>query len=346
MTTYLGVAHVAPDYGPRTVGGDADEIADEGFHSIKLHLSPAYQIEYPLQSWSGTHTTLTQLASDPAFAAVFGDPRLTRFVLNVWTFANGINNPWTQAVAPNSGGEAVANLAAERAEIRELAEHFLATYPGKTFILQGSELDWAYIGTASEAARQFTVPPYRRDQMAAFFSERQRAVEEARARVVSSASVLHGMELNLVLDDFGPRVHRDVLPLVLPDVVGFSSYEAILTLFANDQAASEAEIDRRLRRAFDLVQAVYRNAGRAPVPTYVGEFGYPEVEAWFIALNLDTAGLIDRIVDTTTALGMTDVILWQHRDNEEQSPGVPRGFYVILPNGTTSAQGAAFIARA
>jgi hypothetical protein len=42
---------------------------------------------------------------------------------------------------------------------------------------------------------------------------------------------------------------------------------------------------------------------------------------------------------------MSHVVLWTYRDNEEQSPGVPRGFYVRKPDGNLSLQGAAMIAR-
>jgi hypothetical protein len=295
MSAQLGCAHVAPKYGTRTLTGDADGVADEGFACIKLHMSPDYTDEYPLQVWDGTPTTLTELAMESSFDAVFDDPRLTTYIINVWTFANGIDNPWTQAVEPNTGGEARANLAAERAEILDLAEYLLGNFPGKTFILQGSEVDWAYIGAASEAARQASVPPYRAAQMAAFFRERQRAIEEARANVTTTARVLHGLEVNLVLDDNGPRVHRDVLRYVKPDVVGFSSYEAIITAINSGvQATAEAEIDRRLRRAWALVQDVMPG-----VPTYIGEFGWPEAETWFTNLGLDTDGWSTRRTRST-----------------------------------------------
>jgi hypothetical protein len=316
-------------------------VADEGFACIKLHMSPDYLDEYPSQVWGSTPTTLTELAQTTAFDTVFDDARLSTYVLNVWTFENGIDNPWTQAVEPNAGGEARANLAAEREEIQDLAEYLLGNFPGKTFIIQASEVDWAYIGAASDAARQYSVPPYRAAQMAAFFRERQRAIEDARAAVTSTAKVLHGLEVNLVLDDNGPRVHRDVLRFIKPDVVGFSSYESIITaIFSGVQATAEAEIDRRLRRAWALVQEAMPG-----VSTYIGEFGWPEAETWFTDLGLDTDGLIGQVVDTATALDMTHVVLWTYRDNEEQSPGVPRGFYVRKPDGSLSSQGAAMIAR-
>ncbi len=346
MPALLGVAHVGPDYGPRTLVGDADGIADEGFHAIKLHLSPNYATEYPLQSWGGSHASLTELAQDAACSTVFGDSRLTTFALNVWTFANGTNNPWTNGVEPNSAGvfPPSANLAAERAEIKALATHLLQTYSGKTFILQQSEADWALLGQASDAARQFSIPSYRSHQAAAFFRERQGAIEEARHDVTSSSRVLHGLEMNLVLDDNGPRFHRDVLPYCRPDIVSFSAYESIITaILSGVPATAEAEIDRRLRAAWSHVQSICPG-----VATYIGEFGWPENESWFTSLvsgGLSVAGIVDRVVDTADALGMEACIMWTYRDNEEQSPGVPRGFYVRKPDGNLSAQGSALIAR-
>ncbi len=346
MTALLGVAHVGPKYGARTLTGDADGVADEGFHAIKIHMNPLYATEYPLETWGSTPTTLLQLAQTTPFQTVFSDSRLTTFVINIWTFANGTNNPWINGVEPNSaiGFPTQANLAAERAEVKALAVHLLQTYPGKRFILQQSEADWALLGQASEAARQFSIPAYRAHQAAAFFRERQGAIQEARRDVTSSSQVLHGLEVNLTLDDNGPRFHRDVLPYCRPDVVGFSAYESIITsIFSGVQATAEAEIDRRLRAAWQHVQAV------APgIQTYIGEFGWPENESWFTSLvsgGLSVSGIMNRVIDTVNALGMGQCIFWTYRDNEEQSPGVPRGFYVRKPDGNLSAQGSALIAR-
>lgn len=343
--TQLGCAHVAPKYGDGTLDGGSDDVAGEGFTCIKLHMSPLYVTEYPGTTWGSTPTTLTELAQTTPFAAVFGDARLTTFVLNVWTFVNDTDNPWIAAASNDTGGAGRANLDAEEAEVKALAAHLLATYPGKTFIVQQSEVDWALLGEASESARlDAEVPPSRVDRAAAFFKRRQRGIEQARqeAAPTTTAKVLHGIEVNLVLDDWDVRFHRDCLAAVAPDVVGFSSYESIIAPVAlgGAQAAMEVEIDRRLRAAHALVQDVMPG-----VQTYIGEFAWPEAESWFASQSLDVDSLVGRVVDTAAALGMLYCVFWTYRDNEEQSPGVPRGFYVRLPNGSLSAQGAAMITR-
>lgn len=327
-------SHAQGKYPDRSGPGDfltygADQIADLGFTGVKVFLSPDYATKYPGQTWGGSHTTLTQLASDAAFGAVFGDARLTTFVINHWSFANGINNPWTVDWSPTQ-------QANEYTELKALSEYLLTTYPDKTFYFINSEADWALLGAFVPTAETTLGRP---ERMAAFLRTQTQAIRDARATVPSTAKVLHGVEVNLVMDRYGRRVTPDVLRLCDPDVVSFSSYEVINATTADDQVASEAEIDRRMRLCVARVRAV-----KPGIPLIVGEYGFNEADASFVAKNLNVGQLMQKFFDVSDALGITVMTFWQVYDNEESSPGVPRGYYIYKPDTTLGEQGTKYAA--
>ncbi len=223
-------AVVACDYPIRTGTGDilqyaADAAGDLGFTALKLFLTPNYaggpdptKPDYPGQDWDTTYNTLVNLAQDSGFATVFGDARFDRFFIDVWSFANGIFNPWVTDIT-------TAQLASEYTEWYELAGHLLSTYAGKEFVLQsGAESDWALLADFNPA---LSVPPYRVERYAAFLNVHQRAIEDATRDNPSTATVRHAVEVNRVLDDYGTRMHRDVFPLIKADAISYTAYEAI-----------------------------------------------------------------------------------------------------------------------
>ena len=325
MSFFTGAAHVAGKYPSSasflTTGFNAIKALGPNLTAVKLYLSPAYTTDYPGQTWGGSYTSVAALAADPAFAAIFSDDQVTTYFLNVFTFSTGITNPWINTV-PDS------LLSGERAEIQALAAYLLTTYAGsgKTFIIQNWEGDWALIGSFIPTDY---VPPYRPERMAAFLRARQQGIEAAKASAgAAGCRVLFAMEVNRVLDD-GRRVHADVLPLIKPDLVSLSAYEAINT-WGSDMGDTVANIDTLLRRVVARVRA------SSDCPIYIGEYGFPELEVpvWF-----DTGEAIEQVVDTAAALGLLGHIYWQVYDNEEISPGVPRGYYLVKPNGDQSAAG-------
>lgn len=319
------VAHVAGKYfnGASFLVNGADAIADAGGDSVKLYATPSYVASYPGQTWGAAHTTLEELAQDAAYAAVFGDSRLVRFFLNTWTFANGINNKWINDW-DNADG------AAEESELYDFCVHLLSTYSNKEFVIQNWEGDWALLGAFDPTA---VVTPDRMRRMADYLRPRQRAVTRARAAVASSSKLIHAVEVNRCLDRFGGRVHQ-LLDEVRPDAVSFSAYESINT-YGSSQAEAEANIEARLTQSVRTIKRVLGNNVRL----YIGEYGWPEAESGFASLGLDLGDLIQKVSDVGDALGITDCVFWQLYDNEEQSPGVPRGFYVYDETGALSEQG-------
>lgn len=330
-------AAIACDYPNRTAAGDilqysTDACGDLGFTALKVFLTPNYdgavdptKPDYPGQNWDSPYTDLVGLAQDSGFVAVFSDPRFERFFIDVWSFATGIYNPWLNDIT-------TAQLQAEYNEWYDLANYLLTSYPGKEFVLQsGAESDWAILGNFDPTT---PVPPYRIERYAALINVQHKAIVDATRDSNSTATIVHAIEVNRVLDDYGVRMHRDVFPLIQVDAVSYTAYEAINTLDAN-QATAEGLIDQRLTKALRRIKKAMPGAR-----VYVGEYAWPQDELWFTGLGLNMGGLIQRVIDTADAEGCTDVVYWQIFDNEEQSPGVPRGFSLYDRNGSGTTPGA------
>lgn len=323
-----GVALVAPKYpvGRTDILTYGANLIDglSPVSSIKFFLSPAYNtLDFPGQTWGGTYTTLAQIVADTAFSTAIAP--FSTVVLNCWTFANGTNNPWVNAVTPTS-------LSSEYTEIKALADYLLANFSGKTFIIQNWEGDWSLLGVFDPLA---PIPPYRAQRMAAFERERARAVRDSRATNTGTSKVLHAIEVNRALDKYGARVTRDVLPLVTPDLVSLSAYEAVNAFVGQpNQAAAEDAIESSLR----ALVAEVRQYVKPGTHIYLGEFGFPQDEASMAGFSV--SGFLDRIATVCDAVGVSLAIWWQSLDNEEQSLGVPRGYGLWNRNGSSSSVGA------
>ena len=321
-----GVAHVGGLYpiAANFLTRGTTEAAALGFSAIKLYLAPTYATNYPNQTWGGSPATLTALAQEAAFVTAIG--QFSTVVFNTWSFTNGTANFWTEDITSTQ-------LANEYTEIYNLAVHLLSTYSNKTFIIQNWEGDWALLGSFSPTA---DIPSYRTERMAAFLNVKKRAIRAATAATSSTSKILFAVEVNRVLDDAVYRVHSHVVPQVRPDLVSLSLYEAINTWGAG-QATAEANIDTLMRSVVRRVRHFYPNA-----PIYVGEYGWPEEEASFTGISLSVGGLIDKVAEVATELNVRYALYWNHYDNEELSPGNPRGYYIYKPNGALSGAGTHF----
>lgn len=334
-----GVAFVDGKYPNRVAQQDymvysATDAAGLGFLGGKWYATPEHATKYPNQAWADTYTNLTDLVQDPAYVTVLG--LFDTHYISTFTFANGVNNDWIHE-------ESDDYLDDEYEEMYDFAVHLLS-YSNKTFYIQNWEGDWALLGIFDEEA---IVPAKRSGRMAAFMRKRQQAITDARNAVPNSTSkIYNAMEVNRVLDDFSDRCHSEVAPFVIPDAISFSLYECINTLYTNDQAASEAEIERRMIEATRRVRAALdadgRNASRR-VKLYIGEMGWNEDEASFTSKNLNVGQLIQKVLDVAQSLDFVAAVHWIMYDNEEQSPGVPRGYGIRNTSLVLTAQGTKWV---
>lgn len=63
------------------------------------------------------------------------------------------------------------------------------------------------------------------------------------------------------------------------------------------------------------------------------------MDTGFLFNNLSVGPLIQKVIDVASTNNFTDAFYWQIYDNEELSPGVPRGYYLIDRTGSYSAAG-------
>lgn len=339
MTNRIGSANVAGKYDVPNDGqqfkNGADQIFAKGLPVLKVYCTKDYLTDYPLQSsWSLVPTTLAQLCATTQFIAEFA--KFQKIVMTCFTFANGTTNWWR--VDPSN-----AKLTAEYTEMKALAVYLLTTYngTGKEFVFQNWEGDWAFMDS-------FTVDTYvpRKmvDYYAAFLGARQRAITDARRQVDSDCTVLMAFEANRVLDArLSPhlrRVLKDIAPRLQPDVISYSAYDSTIVEqggFGASLAAWQAATTPVFQKALRQISLMFPG-----VPVQIGEFGYPENQAP-VGRNCG-----DMVTVTYNLFASTphaqNFIYWQVFDNEEISPGVPRGFYIIKPDGSTSDSGAALAA--
>jgi hypothetical protein len=220
-----GCAHSGGLYPDRSVEQDyftygAELVRDLGFPTLKFYLSAGFSgRDYVNQAFPGTPTTLVELAQETCIANILADVNIERYVISVFALQEP-DMSWKQ-----DPGMSPLNFQREYDEVYDLCVHLLTTYPGKEFILKNWEGDWQLMGGAGQLSAN--VPPERLWQYRAYHGRRQQAVSDARRDVTSTAKISYAIECNRVLDDYGLRVHRDVLPYVTVDMVSLSIYEAI-----------------------------------------------------------------------------------------------------------------------
>lgn len=344
MTIKPGVAHVAGLYPISATflqdGVDAIKALGPNSKSIKLFFSSDYATKYPNQTGWGAVNNLVDLAASTPMAAVLGDAQLTDYFLNIFPWWSNwgtvsLTNYWVNSPVVDDASAAQAFsavLALEKTAVQNLAAHLMTTYAGtgKTFVLQNWEGDWQLLNSYVTS----DIPnPYWADRMRRVLQARYEGIQAAKA--ASSAvgvTVKFAVEVNRASNP-GRRVHREILPLIGHDMVSWSAYESIVEgIQAGSITAACAVIDAGMRR----FHAEIRKYSDRPI--YVGEYGYPELE-----MNTTTyppAALIQQVLDTGNELGWTHALYWQIYTNDESSPGVYRGFYLIKPDTTVSLAGA------
>lgn len=315
-------------------------VYNAGFRTLKVYCTSAYLTDYPLQtSWSSTPTTLTQLAQTTQFATALTMGWNT-VILTVFPFTTNLGGVVTNWWRSNPS---TANYVAEYTEIYNLACYLLSTYngTGRRFVLQNWEGDWAFMDAF---VSETYVPQWMVDRYVAFFGARKRAVEDARRATASDCSVLMALEANKILEARTKphlrRILRDIAPRIQPDVVSWSAYDGTIDTaigFGADYATWATYTIPLMTKALRQLQLMFPG-----VPIQVGEFGYPEVQA--TGLGRDITPMINAFATAARNVGTKDFVYWEVFDNEESSPGNPKGYWTVKPDGTVTVAGAAMAA--
>jgi protocatechuate 3,4-dioxygenase beta subunit len=344
-----GVTHVQGNYGftqDNFLIEGANRVNTFGSDAIFIYMEPQFRSRYPDKSnspsWpAGTPSTLTELAQTAPYKAMLGMPFKT-FVITAYAFTT-MDSVENFAINPDAA-------AFEEQEFYDLTRYLLMTYAGtgKTFILKIWEGD--YTGLQSFDTTK-DISPTMIDAMNIWLKARQRGISRARndAGNPSGVGVFHAVEAARVLDYSRSgltRLINAVVPVVKPDMVSYSSYEA--SLAGTDAASAAATI----REALDVIKSLAPdplNLGNKRI--FISEYGLFENErpADEVVWRTNT------ILQTSQAAGIFGAFLWQLFDNEctqsdgsdfptDTSPGDAlrptnsqcRGLWLVKPDGATS----------
>ena len=337
MTTIYGAAHDAGTYHNTSPGSGSfvvdgfEQIKGIGFGAVKLFFSAQYAtVDYSLESWSSSPTTLRALAQTSEMATVLGDSTVKHYLLNCFGFTTtGHADLWKFPLRDQT-----SLLSNEYTEIYNLAEHLLQTYDGagKTFVIQNWEGDWALRGLTTLGAF-VDITGRRVDRMVAYFRARANAIEQARRdNPTSDVRLLHAFECNRVLECLRDRNITSVVNDVLPrlrgslDLVSYSAYDSIYDLSIGGGGAWHANQSAMVSAiAANLPASLALISDRAGAPAYIGEWGLAENE---MPGGYDAATLVQAVYDAGEAASVPYHIYWQIWDNEGTPPS-NRGFWLI-----------------
>lgn len=336
----LAVAHVGGKYNYPGVSGEqftegCNAIWASGVRVLKVYCTSGYAtVDYPRQTWTGTPTTMKELLQTPEFAAQLGRG-WDMVIITGFSFGNNpggtVTNWWR--TAPTK-----AKMDVEYTELYDAAAHLMDTYAstGTEFRFQNWEGDWAYMDSFTidtAVLRKYL------DYYAAFLGQRQRAAEDARRDHASACIVRNVVEANRVYDArVAPHLRRicaDFRDRISPDVVSWSAYDGTIV----DQGGFGANLAAWTAATTPVMTKCLRTLKRSFPNSIIqiGEYGFPEgVE---LPSGRNVGDMIQVVYDIALAEGVDVLTYWQVFDNEESSPGVPRGFYTVKPDGSDSQAG-------
>ena len=352
----LGATHVAGKYyftnEPYLIEG-ARKMHEMGYGVFKVWFRKTGS-GYPYNSnWNlPAKMTLTELAQHPYWVSTFDMPFST-FALSV----DGAGVKTTDSSAT-----------AEEEEVYELTKYLLQRYKNRkvNFIIHNWEGDWMMRGGTGDYARwsrkagdliravdgdrkTVLVPNdsmQRINNMAKWFSARQRGVDRARAEFPDSkCKVYHAIEANKVMDsqDGIPGIVNSVLPLTETDMVSWSCYDGM------------DESGVKLYKGIEYIKSFMRPTSymKGKKVVFLGEIGIPEQRYEGLTSKDPVIARWDAYVGVCEALNIPYIIQWELYCNEPKNEELRklndvrktdemRGFWLIRPDGTTSYVGEYF----
>jgi len=292
-------------------------IADMGNNQIKIRLSPGSTCAgYRLKCGDEVHSLKT-LSMVPAVADAFAHEKLVWYQVWLYSFASGAweKRDWTDA-----------SLKAEYEEVKAWAVHMLETYSGtgKVFMAGNWEGDWTLMG-ASGCPKPFDLEgcdptPAVIERMVLWGQTRQRAIDDAREEAdAENVFIYYYLEMNLGPQALRgkPGVTNQVIPMVNPDLISYSSYTA-----TNDYQNTK-DVEATDRAFHEVLDYVHGKLSPKDTPAmralgfkkrmFVGEFGaYPSAKTTDFERNRYVA----RVASAAMRWGTPFVLYWEFYETD------------------------------
>ncbi|WP_437910803.1 VWD domain-containing protein [Sorangium sp. So ce327] len=325
-----------------------DRARQLGARAIHVSLRPdksTHEGTVDSERWLSVSSPL-EAAQRPFVTRALGDPNLGLVAMSV-SAMTGPGRYIENMYHGGSTGTPETVLQLEKRQHYELARYLLEEYNGtkKTFIIKNWEGDWLFLRAQASCLPQ---PPAADVKKAIeWFRAKQEGVAQARAAVASDVKVYFAVEVNRVREALGLECNGEqlrlshLLPFIGPDMVSYSSYDAML------QGVNDAQTQMALTQALDFLYAdvAQRNAfirlvpELADLPTFptdpmalgngriiLSEFGLPELEY----PEAEVRRRINNVLNVARGGRLAAAFYWQLYDNEG------RGFYLYKPDGTES----------
>ena len=296
----------------------AKHIRAMGSNILKISLGANSPKTYGLSVDATPTTTLGLFNASPEYKKVF-DMDFKYIFAWVHTIT-GIN--WKKGMNPENEKRLYD-------EMYEFASYLLTTYnnSGKTFLIGNWEGDWLLLPDYNRTAN----PPQEHLQnMTKWFQIRQRAIDDAKKKSASqNVQLYHYIEVNLVLKGMKgePCIASSVLAQANPDLVSYSSYEAI-------KNRTYSEKKEQLNSIFNYLEKQLQPKEGLPFSrrVYIGEYGYHaninKPESFTKQYN-ETK----EIMQISLELNLPFALHWQMYNNEYEANGESKQMSLINEQG-------------
>lgn len=290
----------------------AEVIRAMGASCMKFDLRPKPK-QYP-----GAHSLVELARDEPSHRKVLDMP-FANFQLWAEPFAN---TSW-------KNGFSKTHAELEYQEMYALVVHLLKTYSGtgKTFYLGHWEGDNLLRGSISKSA-DAQMTPEKVQGMIDWLTTRQRAVDDAKRDTLhENVQVWHYTELNhptISLRENRPTLVNKVLPHVPVDFVSYSAYDV-----TNEPKPEE------IKAVLDYIESkLTPKPGISGKRVFIGEYGYSVFQNGKPHHSPEEQNRLSLItIQAALAWGCPFILYWELYNNELETDGQQRGFWMIDDKG-------------
>ncbi len=296
----------------------AKHIRGMGSNILKISLGKNFAKTYPdLSPNPSITTTLDLLKSEKEFRKVLGmDFKYVFMWVHTLTDVK-----WQKPMSPQD------KLTLYR-EMYDLTEYLLTEYKGsgKTFLIGNWEGDWLLHG---EGNRNIDPAPEKIEAMTDWFKIRQAAIDEAKRKVAhEGVDVLYYVEVNLVKKGLEgkPCISESILSEVNPDMVSYSSYEAI------KNHPNYESMKAQLTQLMDYMESKLKPKKNIPFArrVFIGEYGYQVGPKNSVE---DQLRQTKELMLASLELNLPFSLHWELYNNEYTEKGVSKGMSLISEEG-------------